>query len=61
MNEDVGTRVLIVGDHPWTGECGKVLAIEAIRFALAARVELDVGGECFAEAKHLKIISRKSR
>lgn len=54
----VGKRVLIVGDHPWEGETGKVVSEErevGLFRKPAFRVRLDNGTECFVfSPKNLK-------
>ncbi len=61
---DNPVRVRIVGDHPWSGYTGELLAIQTFKFCLPkmGRVRLDRGQdcpedhECFAEPKNLKQI-----
>jgi hypothetical protein len=54
----VGDRVLIVGDHPWSGHSGEYIGSEKLNMlpgVTGHRVRLDVGTECFVmEEKHWK-------
>lgn len=46
---EIGDRVLIVGDHPWTGHSGTLIAAETLAALgrVGLRVRLDNHLECF--------------
>lgn len=61
-------RVRIVGKHPWTGSSGTVArtdtgGVQTIRIFSTGpemvKVILDGGHECFAEKKHMRLLSVK--
>jgi hypothetical protein len=52
-----GDRVLICGDHPWTGHTGEFVAAEILHVINkpGLRIRLDNGMECFVmEPRHLQ-------
>lgn len=54
-----GDRVLICGDHPWTGHTGEFVAVEMLSVieVPGLRIKLDNGCECFVmEPRHLRRI-----
>lgn len=46
---EIGDRVFIVGNHPWTGHSGTLIAVEILHAIgePGCRIRLDNGIECF--------------
>ena len=56
----MNNRVLIIGDHPWTGHVGTLVAVEKPSIGILpvmGRVRLDDGHECYAQSKNLRKVS----
>ena len=55
-----GTRVLVVGDHPWKGFSGEVIGtIKPIMGGYMWKVRLDNGMECGARDANVKAADGK--
>ena len=59
---DEGERVVIVGEHPWKGEVGSLVAYEPYGPSMMGwmgwRVALDNGTECYADRSKLRPLQR---
>ena len=49
-----GARILIVGDHPWTGHSGEIVDIMKTMMGSMWKVRLDNGMECGAKDRNIK-------
>jgi hypothetical protein len=60
MEELIGKRVQVTGDHPWSGEVGTVKEIKPVNFPIKRTgwiISLDNGMSCFVfDAKQLIIL-----
>lgn len=51
-----GQRIIVTGDHPWSGELGEYVRDQQIPFGLRALVQLENGTDCFVKHEQMKAV-----